>query len=90
MSDSPPPTTVPASTISQDEVDDLLRLSGFLQDDDGTKRSLIDEIQEAILNSGKLTLPEWIILRNRLREVERLAPHIDLIISLRQARSSKL
>lgn len=78
-------STIPA-TISQEEVDRLLRLSGFLADDDGTHRSLIDEIEEAILDSGKLSLPEWITLRSRLREVERLAPTIDLMIALKQKR----
>lgn len=84
MSDT---STSPLSTISQEEVDHLLRLSGFLSEEDERGRSLIDEIQDAILNSGKLTLSEWITLRNRLREVERLAPHIDLIIALKQSRT---
>ena len=82
---SPPDPPLPA-TVSQEEIDRLLRLSGFLADDDGTRRSLIDEIEEAILDSGKLSLPEWITLRSRLREVERLAPTIDLIITLKQKR----
>lgn len=82
---SPPEPPLPA-TVSQEEIDRLLRLSGFLADDDGIHRSLIDEIEEAILDSGKLSLPEWITLRSRLREVERLAPTIDLMISLKQKR----
>jgi hypothetical protein len=76
----------PPATISQEEVDHLLRLSGFLADGNGISRSLIDEIEEAILDSGKLSVQEWITLRSRLREVERLAPTIDLIIALKQKR----
>jgi hypothetical protein len=74
------------SGISQEEVDNLLRLSGFLAEHDDASRSLIDEIEAAILDSAKLSLVEWVTLRNRLREVERLSPHIDLIIALKQKR----
>ncbi len=82
------PTDPPMpATVSQEEIDQLLRLSGFLADDAvGGRRSLIDEIEEAILDSGKLSLTEWITLRSRLREVERLAPTIDAIIALKQKR----
>lgn len=84
MAPSEPP--LPA-TVSQEEIDRLLRLSGFINNDgDENQRSLIDEIEEAVLDSGKLSLPEWITLRSRLREVERLAPTIDLIIALKQKR----
>jgi hypothetical protein len=82
---APPEPPLPP-TVSQEEIDQLLRLSGFLANESGTGRSLIDEIEDAILDSGKLSLQEWMTLRLRLKEVERLAPHIDLIIALRQKR----
>ncbi|GEM_PF-846974 len=69
--------------LSQDEVDDLLTINGFISEQ-SIKRSLIDEIKDAILDSGKLRLLEWKSLRARLKEIERLIPHIDLIIELKQ------
>jgi len=73
--------------LQQGELDELLRINGFLADDGkASGRSLIDELQEAILDSGKLSLPQWRELRERLREIERLIPHIDLIIQLRERR----
>lgn len=75
--------------IAQGELDDLLRINGFLADDGkASGRNLIDELQEAILDSGKLSLPQWRELRDRLREIESLIPHIDLIIRLRERRKS--
>jgi hypothetical protein len=73
------------ATLGQQELDELLQISGFLDDND-TRKSLIDEIQDAILDSGKLSLDEWIALRDRLKSIERLIPHIDLIIDLKAAR----
>ena len=68
--------------LSQDEVNDLLTISGFIhQKNEG--KSLIEEIRGAILDSGKLELTEWRELRARLKEIEQLIPHIDLIISLK-------
>lgn len=69
--------------LSQDEINDLLTINGFISDRT-EKTSLIDEIKNAILDSGKLTLVEWKSLRARLKEIERLIPHIDLIIELKQ------
>lgn len=75
--------------IRQSDLDDLLRINGFLADEGkGSGRNLIDELQEAILDSGKLSLPQWRDLRDRLREIERLIPHIDLIIQLRERRKA--
>jgi hypothetical protein len=71
--------------LSQEEVDRLLSISGFIGDAGHTDgRSLIDEIKDAVLDSGKLSLDEWMGLRDRLKEIERLIPHIDLIIELKQ------
>lgn len=69
--------------ISQDEINQLLTINGFIDEGRG-EVSLINEIQDAILNSGKLSLREWRSLRNRLKEIEELIPHIDLIISLKE------
>ncbi|MGE5341977.1 MAG: hypothetical protein ACM3SY_10920 [Candidatus Omnitrophota bacterium] len=69
--------------LSQEEIDELLTINGFIQDR-VQKKSLIDEIKDAILDSGRLHLSEWKSLRARLKEIERLIPHIDLIIELKQ------
>lgn len=68
--------------ISQDEINDLLTIGGFISDNKDDK-SLIFEIKNAILDSGKLSLREWRSLRARLKEIEKLIPHIDLIIELK-------
>lgn len=80
----PPPET--SDLLGQEEIDRLLVLNGFLEEDGVAHRSMLDEIESAILDSGKLSIPQWTTLRTRLREVERLAPHIDLIIALKQKR----
>jgi len=68
--------------ISQNEVDDLLRINEFIECD--TQDSLLHELKQAILDSGKLDLDQWIELRDQLHEIEELIPHIDLIIKLKQ------
>jgi hypothetical protein len=76
--------------LSQEEIDRLLSISGFIGDGSQTDRkSLIDEIKDAILNSGTLSLDEWMGLRDRLKEIERLVPTIDLIIELKQKLKKK-
>lgn len=76
--------------LEQGELDDLLRINGFLADEGKSSgRTLVDELHEAILDSGKLTLRQWKDMRSRLQEVERLIPHIDLIISLRERRADR-
>ena len=73
--------------ISQEEMDELLRIHDLIGGgDEGKQRqlSLIDEIKNAILDSAKLTLDEWRSLRQRIVEIEKLAPHIDLIIQLKE------
>jgi len=69
--------------LSQEEVTQLLTINGFIREK-SEKASLIEEIKDAILNSGRLQLSEWKSLRARLKEIERLIPHIDLIIELKQ------
>ncbi len=74
--------------IDQQELDQLLLINGFLSDDatEGRGKSLVDEIKDAVLDSGKLSLKEWRALRDRLKEIERMIPHIDLIIDLKSSR----
>ena len=69
--------------LSQDEVNELLTINGFISEGK-EKKNLIEEIKDAILDSGRLKLSEWKSLRARLKEIERLVPHIDLIIELKQ------
>ncbi|MBN8525449.1 MAG: hypothetical protein J0M02_08945 [Planctomycetes bacterium] len=76
--------------LDQGELDALLRINGFLADEGKSSgRTLVEELQEAILDSGKLSLRQWKDLRSRLQEIERLIPHIDLIISLRERRADR-
>lgn len=69
--------------LTQEELDELLRINEFIAAPEPSKASLADEIRAAILDSGKLSLAEWRSLRARLREIEELIPHIDLIIKLK-------
>jgi hypothetical protein len=68
--------------ISQDDIDSLLRINEFIEPDD--ENSLVEELKQAILNSGKLELDQWQALRDHLYEIEQLIPHIDLIIKLKK------
>jgi hypothetical protein len=82
-------TQNPENTLDQNELDQLLLINGFLDEanaTEGGKKSLIDEIRNAILDSGKLSHREWKALRERLREIEQLIPTIDLIIELKARR----
>jgi len=73
--------------IQQEELDRLLLINGFLAEPlDSNRKNLIDEIQDAVLDSGKLSISEWVALRDRLKIIERLIPHIDLIIELKSGR----
>ncbi len=74
------------SVLEQAELDQLLRLNGFLDDGETGRKSLIDELNDAILDSGRLSLKEWRAMRDRLKEIERLIPTIDLIIDLKMRR----
>ena len=68
--------------ISQDDIDSLFRINEFIEPDD--ENSLVEELKQAILNSGKLELDQWQSLRDHLYEIEQLIPHIDLIIKLKK------
>lgn len=86
----PMPKESSTNLISQEEMDNLLRIHDLISDDHGgTSLSLVDEIKNAILDSGKLTLEEWKSLRKRINEIEKLTPHIDLIIQLKDTQEKK-
>lgn len=68
--------------ISQAELDSLLRINEFIDQHD--ENSLVSELKRAILDSGKLELTQWEVLRDHIREIEELIPHIDLIIKLKK------
>lgn len=67
--------------ISQTDLDNLLHINAFIKKVDGT--SLVSELKSAILDSGKLELGQWTLLRDQIHEIEELIPHIDLIIKLK-------
>lgn len=66
--------------LSQNEVDSLLMRFISKQVE---QKTLIDEIKEALLDSAKLSLVEWHELRDRIREIEEVVPHIDAIIKFK-------
>jgi len=68
--------------LSQADLDDLLRINEFLEQKD--ENSLVSELKMAILDSGKLELVQWQSLRDHIREIEELIPHIELIIKLKK------
>ena len=68
--------------LSQDELDNLLQLNDFIEKQ--KNQALVGELKKAILDSGKLQLAQWESLRDHIREVEELIPHIDLIIKLKK------
>ena len=67
--------------LSQADLDELLQLNEFIENTDN--HSLVAELKKAILDSGKLELGQWQVLRDQIREIEELIPHIDLIIKLK-------
>lgn len=68
--------------ISQEDINNLLRINEFIDQVD--ENSLVSDLKKAILDSGKLELEQWQCLRNQLKEIETLIPHIDLIIKLKK------
>ncbi len=68
--------------LSQKDLDNLLRINEFIEQQD--ENSLVSELKRAILDSGKLELEQWMLLRDHIREIEELIPHIDLIIKLKK------
>lgn len=71
--------------ISQQDLDELLRINEFIGQED--ENSLVHELKQAILDSGKLELHQWQSLRDHIREIEELIPHIDLIIKLKKEKT---
>lgn len=67
--------------LTQADLDELLQLNEFIENTDN--HSLVSELKTAILDSGKLELSQWQVLRDQIREIEELIPHIDLIIKLK-------
>ena len=74
------------NALAQQELDDLLRIHDLITDGDKSGTALVDELENAILDSGKLSLAHWRALRDKLKAIERLVPHINLIIELRERR----
>ncbi len=73
--------------ISQSDLNNLLRINEFIEQED--ENSLVSELKRAILDSGKLELSQWKSLRDHIREIEELIPHIELIIKLKKENPSK-
>ena len=71
--------------ISQADIDNLLHINEFIEQQQNN--SLVSELKQAILNSGKLELSQWQALRSHIQEIEELIPHIDLIIKLKKESS---
>jgi hypothetical protein len=71
--------------ISQADIDKLLHINEFIEQQQNN--SLVSELKQAILNSGKLELSQWQVLRSHIQEIEELIPHIDLIIKLKKESS---
>jgi hypothetical protein len=69
--------------ISQKDLDQLLHINEFIEQKN--ENSLVGELKEAILDSGKLELSQWESLRTHISEIEALIPHIELIIKLKKA-----
>ena len=69
--------------ISQADLDQLLHINEFI--DQKQNSSLVSELKQAILDSGKLELTQWQTLRSQIKEIEDLIPHIDLIIKLKKS-----
>ena len=70
--------------VTQDALDELMRIDAFIRETNDTQASLLHDIESAILDSGRLTLAEWKALRESLRAIEELVPHIDLIVRLKE------
>ncbi|AZQ85586.1 hypothetical protein EKO29_17270 [Colwellia sp. Arc7-635] len=68
--------------ISQKDLDQLLHINEFIEKQN--ENSLVGELKEAILDSGKLELAQWESLREHISEIEDLIPHIELIIKLKK------
>ncbi len=76
----------PDNVLAQQELDDLLRIHDLIAEGEKTGTALVDELENAILDNGKLSLAQWRALRDKRKAIERLVPHLDLIIELRERR----
>lgn len=77
----------PEDLLSQDQIDNLIQLNEFISQKKGATRQLIKEMRAAILDSGKLEIDQWRVLRKGLHEIEELLPVIDVIIRLKEEAS---
>lgn len=69
--------------LDQSDIEELFKLSEFIQSRKDKNNSLLQEIKRCILDSGKLSGLEWEQLRDNLRDIEQMIPTIDLIIKLK-------
>jgi len=49
---------------------------------------IIEQFYQAILDPKGLSLDEWLGIQESIKEIERLAPHIELIVRLRREKKS--
>jgi hypothetical protein len=70
--------------LCQDDIDELIQISGLLDSRKNAGKSLYSEICKAILDSGKLDLDEWRALHSSIDEIVTLMAHIELIIKLKE------
>ena len=80
----------PDNSLAQSELDDLLRIHGLLAEGEKNGVALIDELENAILDSGKLSLAQWRALRDKLKAIERLIPHRRPLIMVDRVRGFEL
>lgn len=52
------------------------------------KYQIIGKFYEAILDPKGLSLDEWLGIQESIKEIERLSPHIELIVRLRKERNN--
>jgi len=69
--------------LSQDDIDHLIHLDEFINSKKGATRQLIREMRSVILDSGKLSLEQWRVLREGMTQIEELLPVMDMIIRLK-------
>ncbi len=80
--------TQSVNLLTQGDLDSVLGI--FLNEDKNSNEiSLINEIKDAILDSGRLSYREWKSLRDRVKEISEMLPHIEFIISLKQQKKNK-
>jgi hypothetical protein len=50
---------------------------------------IIAQFYDAILDPNEFSLEEWIGIQESISEIEKLAPHIELIVRLRKMKGEK-